>query len=50
MVSAKEHDISYILYESSWLLQKVYRRVLKDISPYHFLAGEGEEVSVDRGL
>jgi hypothetical protein len=50
MVSAKERDRSQILYGSSWLLQKVYRRVLKDSSPYHFLAKEGEEVSVDRGL
>jgi hypothetical protein len=39
MVSAKE-----------WfgrLLQNVYSRVLKVISPYYFLTKEGEEVSVD---
>jgi hypothetical protein len=50
MVSAKECDRIQILYGSSWLLQKVYLRVVEDISPYHFLAKEGEEISVDRGL
>jgi hypothetical protein len=49
MVSAKESDISQILYGSSWVLQKVYR-VLEDSSPYHFLAKEGEEFLVDRGM
>jgi hypothetical protein len=50
MVSAKEHDESHILYSSSWLLQKVYRRVLEDSSLYHFLAKEREEILVDIGL
>ena len=50
MASTKECDISQILYGSSWLLQKFYRKVLKDNSPYHFLAKEGEEVSVDKKL
>jgi hypothetical protein len=47
MVSTKEPDRSQILYGSSWLLQKIYHRVFKDSSPYHFLAKEEEEVSVD---
>jgi hypothetical protein len=47
MFSAKEGGRSQILYGSSGLLQKVYIRVLKDSSPYHFLANEGEKVSVD---
>ena len=50
MVSAKERDGSQILYGFSWILQKIYRRILEDSSPYHFLAKEGEEVSMDRGL
>jgi hypothetical protein len=44
MVSTKEFDGSQFLYVSRWLLQKVYRRVLGDSSPYHFLAKEGEEI------
>jgi hypothetical protein len=50
MINAKEYDISHILYGSSWLLHNIYNRVLEDNSPYHFLAKEGEEVCVDRGL
>jgi hypothetical protein len=50
MISAKEHDGSQILYGSSWLLDKVHCMFLKDISPYHFLAKEGEEVSVDKRM
>jgi hypothetical protein len=47
MVSAKECGGSQILYGSSRLLQKMYSMVLKVISSYHFLAKEGEKVSVD---
>jgi hypothetical protein len=47
MVSDKECGGIYILYGSIELLQKVYRRVLKDSSPYHFLAKEGGKVSAD---
>jgi hypothetical protein len=50
MVNAKESDGSQILYGSSWLVQKVYRRVLEDNSPYHFLEKEGEEISVDKRM
>jgi hypothetical protein len=47
MVSTKECDRSQILYGSSWLLHKVHCRILKDSSPHHFLAKEGEEISMD---
>jgi hypothetical protein len=47
MASAKECGGSEIFYGSGRLLQKVYSQILKDSSPYHFLAKEGEEVPVD---
>jgi hypothetical protein len=47
MVSTKECGRSQILYGSSGLLQKIYSRVLKDSSSYHFLAKEGKKVAVD---
>jgi hypothetical protein len=50
MVNARECDRSPSLYGSRWLLQKVHCRVLKDISPHHFLAKEGEEISMDRRM
>jgi hypothetical protein len=48
--TVEECDRSQILYGSSWLLQKDHSRVLKDRSTHHFLAKEGEEISMDRGM
>jgi hypothetical protein len=47
MVNAKECGGSQILHGFGGLLQNIYNRVLKDSSPYHFFAKEGEKVSVD---
>jgi hypothetical protein len=45
--STKECERSQILYGSSWILQKVHFRALKDSLTHHFLAKEGEQVSMD---
>jgi hypothetical protein len=50
MVRGKECERIHILYGSRWLLHNVYSRVLEDILPYHFLAKEGEEISVEKRM